>query len=64
MSDSLQPHGAYLHQALLSMGFPRQEYWTGLPSPSPGDLLDLGIKQVDVALQEAGTMTLLAFPCS
>ena len=26
------------HQALLSMGFPRQEYWSGLPFPSPGDL--------------------------
>ena len=32
------------HQALLSMGFPRQEYWIGLPFPSPGDLLDAGIK--------------------
>ena len=26
------------HQAPLSMEFPRQEYWSGLPSPSPGDL--------------------------
>ena len=26
------------HQALLSMEFPRQEYWSGLPFPSPGDL--------------------------
>ena len=26
------------HQAPLPMGFPRQEYWTGLPLPSPGDL--------------------------
>ena len=26
------------HQASLSMGFPRQEYWSGLPFPSPGDL--------------------------
>ena len=25
------------HQALLSMGFPRQEYWSGLPFPTPGD---------------------------
>ena len=31
-------------QAPLSMGFPRQEYWSGLPFPSPGDLLDPGIK--------------------
>ena len=26
------------------MGFPRQEYWSGLPFPSPGDLPDPGIK--------------------
>ena len=32
------------HQAPLSMGFPRQEYWSGLPSPSPGDLPDPEIK--------------------
>ena len=30
-------------QAPLSMGFSRQEYWSGLPFPSPGDLPDLGI---------------------
>ena len=28
------------HQASLSMGFSRQEYWSGLPFPSPGDLPD------------------------
>ena len=31
-------------QSPLSMGFPRQEYWNGLPSPSPGDLPDPGIE--------------------
>ena len=31
------------HQAPLSMGFSRQEYWNGLPSPPPGDLPDPGI---------------------
>ena len=31
-------------QAPLSMGFSRQEYWSGYPFPSPEDLLDLGIK--------------------
>ena len=31
------------HQALLSKGFSRQEYWSGLPCPSPGDLPDPGI---------------------
>ena len=32
-------------QAPLSMGFSRQEYWSGLPYPSPGDLPDPGINQ-------------------
>ena len=32
------------------MGFPRQEYWSGLPFPSPGDLLDPGIKLTSPAL--------------
>ena len=31
-------------QANLSMGLPRQEYWSGLPCPPPGDLLEPGIK--------------------
>ena len=45
MSDSLQPHGLTIaHQAPPSMGFSRQEYWSGLPFPSPGDLLDPGIE--------------------
>ena len=33
-----------VHQASLSMGFSRQEYWSGLPSPSPVDLPNPGIK--------------------
>ena len=32
------------------MGFPRQEYWSGLPFPSPGDLPDPGIEPVSSAL--------------
>ena len=32
------------HQSPLSMGFSRQEYWSGLPFPSPGDLPNPGIK--------------------
>ena len=32
------------HQVLLSMGFSRQEHWSGLPCPSPGDLSNPGIK--------------------
>ena len=31
------------------MGFPRQEYWSGLPFPSPGDLSDPGIEPVSPA---------------
>ena len=33
------------------MGFPRQEYWSGLPFASPGDLPDPGIKPTSPALQ-------------
>ena len=36
-------------QTPLSMGFSRQEYWSGLPYPSPGDLPDPGIKPVSPA---------------
>ena len=39
------------YEAALSMGFSRQEYWSGLPFPSPGDLSDPGIKLVSSALQ-------------
>ena len=35
-------------QAPLSMGFSRQEYWSGLPCPPPGDLLDPGIEPVSL----------------
>ena len=38
-------------QAPLSMGFSRQEYWSGLPFPSPEDLPNLGIKPKSPALQ-------------
>ena len=37
-------------QAPLSMEFPRQEYWSGLPFPSPGDLPDPGIEPASPAL--------------
>ena len=39
------------HQAPLSMGISRQEYWSGLPFPSPGDLPHSGIKPQSPALQ-------------
>ena len=37
-------------QAPLSMGFSRQEYWNGLPVPSPGDLPDPGIEPASSTL--------------
>ena len=36
--------------ASLSMGFPRQEYWDGLPFPSPGALPDPGMESASPAL--------------
>ena len=39
------------HQAPLSMGFSRHEYWSGLPFPSPGDLPNPGIEPRPPALQ-------------
>ena len=41
VSDSLRPQSC---QAPLSLGFSRQEYWSRLPIPPPGDLSDPGIK--------------------
>ena len=38
------------HQALLSMGFPWQEYWSGLPFLPPGDLPDPGIEPRSLCL--------------
>ena len=39
------------HQAPLSMGFTRQEYWSGLPFPSPGDLPEPGVEPRSLALK-------------
>ena len=44
------------HQAPPSVGFSRQEYWSGLPFPSPGDLPDTGIKPRSPSFQ-AGALT-------
>ena len=47
MSNSLQPRELYVaHQAPLSLEFPRQEYWSGLPFPPPGDLPHPGMERV------------------
>ena len=50
MSDSFATPWTVAHQAPLLMGFPRQEYWSGLPFPSPGDLPDPGIEPASAAL--------------
>ena len=44
MSDSFAILWTVARQAHLSMGFSKQEYWSGLPFPSPGDLPGPGIK--------------------
>ena len=46
VSDSFVTLWTVARQAPLSVRFPRQEYWSRLPFPSPGDLPDLGIKTV------------------
>ena len=43
-------HGLWPARLLMSMGFPRQEYWSGLPFPSPGDLPNPGIEPRSPAL--------------
>ena len=45
------PMDCIAHQAPPSMGFSRQEYWSGLPFPSPGDLPDSGIEPGSPSLQ-------------
>ena len=50
MSDSFVISWTVAHQATLSMGFPRQEYWSGLLFPSLGDLPDSGIEPTAPAL--------------
>ena len=43
--------GTVAYQASPSMGFSREEYWSGLPFPSPGDLPDPGIEPRSPALE-------------
>ena len=50
VSNSLQSHGLVACQALLSMEFPSQEYWSGRPFPALGDLPDPRIKPTSPAL--------------
>ena len=52
MSDSFRPRGLTVaHQAPLSIGFFRQEYWSWLPFPFPGDFLDPGMEPGSPVLQ-------------
>ena len=46
---TLQSDGQSLHRAPLSMGFSRQEYWSGLPFPTPGDLPDPAVEPTSLA---------------
>ena len=50
MSNYLATPWTVARQAPLFMGFPRQESWSGLPFPSPGDLPNPGIKSMSPAL--------------
>ena len=51
VSDSLRPHGLYPARLLCPWGFSRQQYWSGLPCPFPGDLPNPGIKPGSPVLQ-------------
>ena len=63
MSDSVSPW-TVARQASLSMGFSRQEYWSGLSFPSPEDLPDPGIKPWSPELQaDSLPLELQGSPC-
>ena len=51
MSDSFETLWTVAGQALLSMGFFRKEYWSGLPFPSPGDLHNPEMELTSLAWQ-------------
>ena len=50
MSDSFVIRWSVVHQAPLTMGFPKQEFWSGLPFPARGDLPHLGTAPMSPAL--------------
>ena len=56
VSDSATPW-IVAHQASLSMEFSRQEYWNGLPFPSPGDLPNLEIEPWSCVRRTGGFST-------
>ena len=50
VSNSLQPHGLQPTRLFSPWGFFRQEYWSGLPSPPPGDLPNPGIEPTSLII--------------
>ena len=60
-SPSLATPSTVAQRAPRSMGFPRQDYWSGIPFPSPGDLPDLGIQPGSPALQADSLSTETAY---
>ena len=58
MSDAFVTPWTVAHQTPLSMGFPRQYYWSGLPFPSPGDLLNQGLNP-GLLLWQVGSLPLM-----
>ena len=50
VSNSFGTPRTVAHQTSLFMGFPGQEYWSRLPFPSPGDLLDPGVEPISPTL--------------
>ena len=55
MSESFMTPWTIACQVLLSMGFPRQEYWSGLSFPSPGDIPNPEIQPLSPALEADST---------
>ena len=53
---TLQPHGLVAHQAPLSMEFSREEHWSGLPFPSPGDLPNTVLQSMGPGVGQTGQM--------
>ena len=51
VSDSLRPHGLRHARFLCPWGFSRQEYWSGLPCPAPGDFPNPGMEPRSLAFQ-------------
>ena len=61
LSDSLGHHGPQSTRLLCPWGFSRQEYWSGLPCPPPGNLPNPGIKPRFPKLQADSLLELYAF---